>query len=106
MLYKFKSKACADMIMLKEGGELVLGLIGKKGHTQGIIEVHELDDAIQAIERALEINQQHEMSQHTAQSQSSDDDALDAVTVRTRVIPFLNMLKECVRKKQVIVWGV
>jgi predicted ATPase len=106
MLYKFKSKACADMIMLKEGGELVLSLIGKKGQTKGIIEIHELDIAIQAIEQALEINQQNEMNQLTGHSQSSDEDTLDAVTVRTRVIPFLNMLKECVRKKQVIVWGV
>jgi hypothetical protein len=106
MLYKFKSKASADMIMLKEGGELILSLIGKKGQPQGIIEIHELALAIQAIELALESCKQSETDQHKGQTQQLDDELLDSVTIRTRVIPFLNMLKECASKKQVIVWGV
>jgi len=42
MLYKFKSKATADLIMLGEGAETVLALVGKKGQSKGIIEVEEM----------------------------------------------------------------
>jgi len=38
MLYKFKSKATGDLIMLEPNGRQVLRLIGKEPTAQGIIE--------------------------------------------------------------------
>ena len=37
MLYKFKSKATGDLIMLEPNGRQVLRLIGKEPTAQGII---------------------------------------------------------------------
>ena len=106
MLYKFKSKAAADLIMLKEGAEAVLNLIGKKGQIKGIIEVQEIGAAIVALESAMHppLNERGRASNSAAQHDS--DHELDPVTIHQRIIPFIKMLKECESSKEVIVWGV
>ena len=39
MLYRFKSKAGADVVMLADSGEAVLRLLGREPAPQGILEV-------------------------------------------------------------------
>src|SRR3954468_6798367 len=53
MIYKFRSKAAAELIMTGPVGDRMLTLIGKEPSAKGIIEVAELPDAIQALERAV-----------------------------------------------------
>ena len=48
MIYKFKSKAAGDVIMLGPTGERVLGLIGKDATPQGIIEPAQMPAASKA----------------------------------------------------------
>ncbi len=38
MLYKFKSKAAGDVIMLEPTGRQIVGILGKSPGPQGIIE--------------------------------------------------------------------
>ena len=53
MLYKFKSKAAGDLIMLEPNGRQVLQLIGKQAGATGIIETAHMPAAIQALEAAI-----------------------------------------------------
>ena len=50
MLYKFKSKASGDLIMLEPNGRRMLEIIGKTPGPQGIIEVHQMAAAVAALE--------------------------------------------------------
>ena len=51
MLYKFKSRATADLIMLEANGRQVLEIIGKTPDDEhGIITVEQIPAAISALE--------------------------------------------------------
>ncbi len=53
MLYKFKSKAAGDVIMLGANGDQVLRIVGKEPAPQGILEATALAAAIAALEAAV-----------------------------------------------------
>ena len=68
MLYKFKSKATGDLIMLEPHGRQILGLIGKTAEPKGIVEVAELPAAIDALQAAVALHE----ARH-AQAQDLDE---------------------------------
>jgi hypothetical protein len=100
MLYKFKSKAAGDVIMTQPVGERMLSLIGKSPSPQGIIEVDQMAAAMSALESAV-----------AAESPKSSSDGevaapkADAVSLRQRVWPMVEMMKRSLAEKQPIVWG-
>ena len=53
MLYKFKSKATGDLIMLEPHGRQILSLIGKDPSPRGIVEVVDIPAAIVALQTAM-----------------------------------------------------
>ncbi len=87
MIYKFKSKDAADVVMLGPNGDQLLRILGREPSARGIIEPADMPAAIATIEQAV-----------VAQP--------PAVALRQRVWPFLEMLRECHRDGQPIVWGV
>jgi len=52
MLYKFKSKATGDLILLEPQGKQILRIIGKDPGAQGIILPNEMLAAIDALQAA------------------------------------------------------
>ena len=77
MIYKFKSKAAGDLIMLEPQGRRLLDIIGKDAGPKGIITAAQLAAAIAALEAAV--------AQDEAQRQGAaapDDDAADHDLVR------------------------
>jgi hypothetical protein len=107
MLYKFKSKAAGDLIMLEPNGRRVLEAIGKDPGPKGIILPEEMPGAIAKLEAAI--------TQEEAEHQAAIDDAkakgqvpprFDAVSLRQRAVPFIDMLKRCGAEGKEIVWGV
>ena len=53
MLYKFKSKAAGDLIMLEPNGRRVLEVIGKDPGPKGIILPEQMPAAVAALEEAI-----------------------------------------------------
>ncbi|RZJ11840.1 MAG: DUF1840 family protein, partial [Rubrivivax sp.] len=53
MLYRFKSKAGADVVMLGDSGNDVLRLMGREPASQGILEADALADLIQSLEAGV-----------------------------------------------------
>jgi hypothetical protein len=107
MLYKFKSKAAGDLIMLEPNGRRVLEIIGKDAGPKGIVLPEEMPAAIAALESAI--------SREEAEQKAMIDDAkaagkvpprFDAVALRQRALPFMDMLKRCSQAGKEIVWGV
>jgi len=107
MLYKFKSKAAGDLIMLEPNGRRVLEVIGKEPGPKGIILAEEMPAAISALESAIareEAEQQAVIEEAKAKGQVAP--RFDSVSLRQRAVPFIDMLRRCEKAGKEIVWGV
>ena len=123
MLYKFKSKATGDLIMLEPQGRQILKIIGKDPGPKGIIEPHDMLVAIEALRQAvvLEEEQRQAAAQaardaqaaQTSQAVVSDDNAHASgshvsgnISLKQRVVPFIDMLQRAHAEGKDLVWGV
>jgi hypothetical protein len=107
MLYKFKSKAAGDLIMLEPNGRRVLEIIGKDAGPKGIILPEEMPGAIQALDSAIAREEaEHKAAVEEALAKGQVPPKFDAVSLRQRAVPFIDMLKRCSAAGKEIVWGV
>jgi len=107
MIYKFKSKAAADLIFLPENARQLLGILGKDAAAQGIIEPADMAAAVLALQAAVTKAEQAQ-TQAAEEARARGEKPLPgpAVGLRQRVQPFIAMLERCDRAQQPIVWGV
>jgi hypothetical protein len=107
MIYKFKSKATGDTIMLGPQGDAMLRLIGREPAAQGIIEVAAMPAAIGALQAAVAADEAAR-----ADTTDADDEAepaagaRDPVSLRSRLWPMVEMLKRAQAGGEPVVWGV
>jgi hypothetical protein len=107
MLYKFKSKAAGDLIMLEPNGRRVLGVIGKDAGPKGIIQPQEMPAAIAALEQAIAREEaEHQAAVDEAKSNGRAPPSSDSVSLRQRAHPFIDMLRRAEKEGKEIVWGV
>ena len=121
MLFKFKSKATSDLIMLEPNGRRVLQIIGKDPSSTGIILPAQMPDALAALEKAIaseeaaiaEAKAKAKAALKAEQAFSDEDEAAktshsntDAVPLRQRALPFMELLKSSHSAGVEIVWGV
>jgi len=107
MLYKFKSKAAGDLIMLEPNGRRVLEIIGKDAGPKGIILPEQMPGAIMALESAVakEESDQKALAEE-AKAKGETPPRFDNVSLRQRAVPFLDMLRRCEKAGAEVVWGV
>lgn len=110
MLFKFKSKATGDLIMLEPNGRRVLQIIGKDPSNTGIILPAQMAAALAALESAIAAEEaliQAAKLAKSAEFQMSANAAIsDAVPLRQRSVPFMELLKSSQKAGVEIVWGV
>ncbi len=109
MLYKFKSKAAGDVIMMGPNGDAVLRLIGKEPAATGIIESAAMPAAIAALEQAIAADEAARRQAKTDADADADDAAPGAdaaVALRQRAWPLVDMMKRSHAAQADIVWGV
>jgi hypothetical protein len=107
MLYKFKSKAAGDLIMLEPNGRRVLEIIGKDPGAKGIIEPAQMPAALQALETAIAREEaEHQAAIDEAKAKGQVPPRFDSVSLRQRAVPFIEMLRRCEKAGKEIVWGV
>ncbi|MDP1690937.1 MAG: DUF1840 domain-containing protein [Burkholderiaceae bacterium] len=106
MLYKFKSKAAGDVIMLGPSGDDVLRLVGREPAVRGIFEVQAMPGLIATLHAAVAADE--------AVRQDNPEDVGvnmptagrgDGVALRQRVWPLVEMLRRCHAAREVITWG-
>jgi cyclopropane-fatty-acyl-phospholipid synthase len=113
MLYKFKSKATGDLIMLEPQGKHILKLIGKESGAKGIILPNEMLAAIDALNAAV---LQEELAIQAAKDASNGEgndaaaapitDGPRTISLKQRVVPFIDMLRRAHAEDKEVVWGV
>lgn len=117
MIYKFKSRATPDLIMMGPDGDHLLQLIGKTPASQGIVQIGQLPGAIEALKAAVAADERSRAEAraeaNTAEGQDDeekDDDAAqgrgEPVGLRQRVWPMVMMMTTALAEQQDIVWGV
>lgn len=109
MLFKFKSKATGDLIMLEPNGRRVLQLIGKEPSPSGIIQPAQMPQAIAALEAAIaNEDAERKAAEQEADPRENDEGHAPARTVslRQRAVPFIEMLRRAHAEGQDVVWGV
>ena len=108
MLYKFKSRATADLIMLEPQGRQVVTIMGKTPGPNGIVTVAQIPAAIAALEAAVATD---EAAGNAPPDEDEGADGVDApqrdpVRLRQRAAPFIEMLKRSAAADVDVVWGV
>lgn len=104
MIYKFKSKATGDLIMLGPNGDALLRVLGREPAAKGIIEVADMAAARRAIEQALA---DADAAASAARAEGGDTEReREAVGLRQRLWPMVQMLDRAQAAKEPIVWGV
>ncbi len=106
-LYKFKSKAGADVIMMQPHGDHLLTLIGKAPAPKGIIEVAAMPAALQAIEAAVNAEEEaRRKAEAEAAAEGRKLATAEGVSLRQRVWPLFELMKRAQAEGSDIVWGV
>lgn len=106
MMYRFKSAAAADVLMMAPVGDRLLALLGREPAERGIIEAAALPAAIEALETAIAAA---EMARRGGGDDSDGDEAdRNAVSVglAQRAWPMLEMMRRSLSERADIVWGV
>ena len=106
MLFKFKSRATADLIMLEPNGRQILQIIGKSpDEPHGIVTATQIPAAIEALEAAMAAE---EAARAQPQSDEGGEDAEKepqaAVGLRQRAVPFIDMLRRSAAEESDVVW--
>ena len=105
MIYKFRSKAAGDTLMLGPQGEQFLRAMGREPAARGILEPAAMAEALQALQRAIDADD-------AARAQQGADDAVleaagqDPVSLRRRLWPMVEMIRRAQAADEPVVWGV
>lgn len=102
MIYKFKSKASGDVIMLTPQGDQLLLLLGRAPASKGIIEPEAMAAALAALQAAIDADEPVANEPAAA----DDDKKTNPVGLQARLWPMVEMLRRAQAAGEPVVWGV
>lgn len=111
MLFKFKSKAASDLIMLEADARRLLQIMLGEDPVKGIVLVQDLPQVIARLESAVAQDealrkQLAEKARDEVFAQDSQDAASQHVSLARRAAPMLKMLRQSLSQEADVVWGV
>lgn len=107
MLYRFKSQATEDLVMMEGNARQLLDIVGKAS-SKGIITVSELPGAISALEAAVKqdaLNNKHNHDAFAAEDHADEAERIH-VGLHQRAAPLINVLKRALAEQKDVVWNV
>ena len=115
MIYRFKSRAAGDLLMLEPHGDALLRAIGREPSPRGIIEPADIPAAMAALQAAIDADDAVRAARGTGASEpeAQQDDSRgdgsatrDGVSLRRRLWPMVDMLRRALAEDEPVVWGV
>lgn len=108
MLYRFKSQATADVVMLEANARQLLDIAGRPSGPKGIITVDQIPAALSALEAAVRNEGEKHQHNHDAYAMEShaDDAERQHIGLHQRALPLMDMLKRSQAAGKDVVWGV
>jgi len=109
-MYKFKSPAAGDLIMLEPNGRQILGILGRtdaESQAKGILLPEDMPAAIATLESAIQADEDRK-AQLVEEALAKGEAAprFEGISLRHRALPFIEMIKRCHKAEKEIVWGV
>lgn len=106
MLYKFRTKDAADVIMIGSAGDHLLKLMGREPQAAGIFEAAHLTTALAALEQAIREDEAAQaQAQAEAQAEGRELPARAGVSLKQRAWPLMEMMRLAAQRQHDIVWG-
>lgn len=107
VIYKFKSKAGADVIMLGPQGEQMLRLLGREPGPRGLVGKDQLNAAIAALEQAVaEDEAAFARRQADAEAAGEKPPRREGVSLQQRAWPLIELMRHAQQAGEDLVWGV
>ena len=114
MLFKFKSKASADLIMLEPDGRRILKAMVGDDPVKGIVlaadapaALARLDAAVAQDEAMRKARDEQARAQIAGEAVVEDEaPQLPAIRLAQRAAPMQQMLRRCIAEQVDLVWGV
>lgn len=111
MLYRFRSRISGEVIMLQPNGQRILGIIGKFSTSepshQGILLPEQMPQALAALDAAIALEEEARAAAvEQARADNTTAPRFDVVSMRQRALPFMEMIRECMKANEAITWGV
>ncbi len=103
MLYKFKSAASGDLIMLKPDGDALLRVLQREPATRGIIEVEAMPEALRLMHAAMAAAK---TAAAPGAPEADEPGAAPPVGLPQRLWPMVQMLEQALAARVPVVWGV
>lgn len=104
MLITFQSNATPNVLMLKDLASYLLGIVGKRLNTRGVITHGELPHVIDRLETAISEDEkaavEHDELHRSVHSGHHEHPA----GLSQRAYPFLDMLREAHKQNADIIW--
>ncbi len=108
MLYKFKSRATADVIMLPANARQLLKIMGKDAAPPGIVTAAQIPAAIEALQAAIEAEEAAEREKgRTADAEDAHDEdgqPHTAIRLHQRAAPLIDMLRRSAAEGHDVIW--
>ncbi len=107
MLYRFKSQATADLVMLVADAQGALRLIGKDLTPEGVISPDQLPWAIDILQHAWREDHALRLREDTyaPEQLAEPDDENPDVRLSQRLVPLVNMLELANKAQVAVVWS-
>jgi hypothetical protein len=105
VIYKFKSAAAGDVILLGPQGQDVLRLLGREPAAQGVIEVDALPGALLALQAAMAQAPSAPDGDPGLEGESRGEEGARAVGLRQRLWPVVELLRRSQAAGVRVVWG-
>jgi hypothetical protein len=108
MLYKFRSKASGDVIMLPAHGDAMLRLLGREPAPRGIFEAAHLPALRAALEAAVAAAEATagDEAEASADGDRDRDGGPRGVGLRQRLWPMIELMRRSQAAGEPVVWGV
>lgn len=100
MLYRFKSKASGDVVMVADYAQALLRLMGKDEAAQGILLPEQMPAALEALRHAG-----HDVAAH-AHAPASSEESGEPVSLTQRAWPLIQLIQASLQANEPVVWGV
>ncbi|MCP5287206.1 MAG: DUF1840 family protein [Burkholderiaceae bacterium] len=106
MIYRFRSPATGDVVMLGASGDELLRILGREPAAKGIIEAAAMPAAIAALQAAVAHAEAAADTDTPNAGDAETETPARGVSLRQRVWPMVEMLRRAHAEDAPVVWGV
>lgn len=97
MLIRFSCNEYENIIMFGDAGQQLLIMMGQSGILPGALKAEQIPEALALLQKNLK-------NSNAKEKESEDEEKEPPVSLPTRAVPLINMLKMAVKKNADVLW--